>query len=309
MKILCIIDRPGWCWETAAKEVKQYLDHKHDIDIIPAAEINTNVAHGSYDLIWSRALPEFYPYGGDLAAPYLFSFTTGNELIQPRLPKLRPYLKKADGVICQNTNTSNVLRSVAPNKCKIYNIPNGINLRKFQNFTPPTKPIIGMAANTTLARANLKGLPYVQVAAKNLGMQIITTGKAPKPPYLPDTVHDSMPNFYNSIKYYAQPSHSEGCSNSVREAMACGRICLILKGVGYHGEECIGDLNNPAANVVWIRRDPSDIADKLRRLEADPELCARISCNARKFAEEWCWSRVAGMLDQAFEDIIARSKK
>jgi len=308
MKVLCIIDRPGWCWEVGAKAVAKHS--RHDITIVDAETIKPALECNNHDLVWCRALPYFcgdWLYGLGHDTPVVWTFTSGNHLCDERVEKCLPYLRKAAGIICQNSYARQYFAMLA--NCPVVEITNGIDCEQFAPVEPlPSPGIVGMAANVTGARAYFKGLPQSMHAAKCAGLQIVYTGKAPTWPFLPQTGHEHMPAWYNAITYYCQPSTAEGCSNSVWEAMACGRVCLICRDVGWHGENCVCGLEHESGQVVYVRQDPGDILEKLQWLEDHPDDVLRISQNARRMAEEWQWSRIAGMLDNFFEETRARKK-
>ena len=178
----------------------------------------------------------------------------------------------------------------------IYVIPNGVDIDHFKPIATKKNYEVGFAGNNEGDRAFLKGSEFVKEACEIAGKSYIEVTKKNRLSY------DEMPGFYNSIKLYAQPSNSEGCSNSVMEALACGIPCLICEGVGYHGESCTTE-----DGVFFVERSASSIASCITELLDNPELYKNARLGALSFALKHTWPIIAqkhkALLDNIFENI------
>jgi hypothetical protein len=116
--------------------------------------------------------------------------------------------------------------------------------------------------------------------------------------------HDRIPDWYRSLSVYCQPSLSEGCSNSIMEAMACGLPVITCKTAGYHGTAC------QDGEIVYIAPGDVDaLCSVVEWLRDYPEQAARIGSNARAFALRHQWPDIAARFDEAFEQAAAGHAK
>ena len=304
MKILCILDQPTWCYNTTARAVSNQLP-MHDIDMAYILDgINIDELYGKYDLIWQRAMPNMFPGGGLLGAPWVWSFTSGNFLIHERYPLYQPHINSAAGIITQNEQACRHFSKLHP---VVTELPNGVDCDTFRPKSYPWgQSVVGMAANTSNVRRSWKGLEDAVEGCKlvNMSMQQVGAIRKGKGRVKAEVPHSRMADWYNSLTYYLQPSVAEGCSNSVWEAMACGRVCLIVKGVGWHGENCVDGIEYMDGNVVFVEQNAKDIAEKLDYLEWNSKVRQRIALNARNMALEWQWHRVAARFDAFFRKVV-----
>ncbi len=89
--------------------------------------------------------------------------------------------------------------------------------------------------------------------------------------------HVSNPEYYYKMSdVFVLPSTSEGMSNSLLEALSSGLSCLVTNISGSN------DLVEDGDNGFFIKRETSDIAQKIEKLMSDKDLLTRQSVNARK---------------------------
>ncbi len=292
-KIIAVVDNKGWCWTNTVRELLPHL-YDFDIKIMRSDEYFNTVTPDCCDLVWGRGYSYTLCKPELKMPPFIFSVTTGNKLLNDQINKCKPTAHLAWGIICQNNYALGKLNYA--NYDKVWMIPNGVNTTLFKPFKTHGMSV-GYAGNDE--RAELKGVHHVIEACKILRLPYtetttINSDTGSVTPY------NKMPQFYNSLFAYAQPSEAEGCSNSVSEAMACGKPVLICEGVGYHGEVCRDGINDSQGNVVFVKRDGQDIADKLAILVHNPHIYDRISKNARTFALMHDWKYVANMYRNVF---------
>ena len=83
--------------------------------------------------------------------------------------------------------------------------------------------------------------------------------------------HDMLPKYLNCANAFVLPTQSEGCCNAIVEALAIGLPVISSKGAF---NDDILDKNNS------IRVNPDDvdaIADAIKKLKDNPELCKKMS--------------------------------
>lgn len=292
-RIIAVVDNKGWCWTNTVRELVSHL-YDFDIKIMPSAEFFETVTPDCCDLVWGRGYSYTLCKPELKMPPFIFTVTTGNKLLNNEINKCKPTAHLAWGIICQNRRALSLLTYA--NYDKVWSIPNGVNTSLFRPYGRHGITV-GYAGNDE--RAELKGVPFILEACRILRMPYaetttINSDTSEVTPYA------KMPNFYNSLFAYAQPSEAEGCSNSVMEAMSCGLPVLICEGIGYHGEVCRDGIDDSQGNVVFVRRDGQDIADKLAILSHNPHIYNRISKNARTFAVMHDWKHVANMYRNIF---------
>jgi glycosyltransferase involved in cell wall biosynthesis len=288
-RVLLYVPTKGWSFDFSGQEVAKRLDCFDWQFVYSEKELLSYIKNPSlFDLVYFRSdvgsafdALRRYPL---LKNKCVMTITTGGRMLPDRLQRVM----SAGGfyaLIAQNQETMDKIS----NRCKAKLLPNGVDIDMFSPADLPDTFTAGFAGrNSSRQASQQKGYGLlVKPACDKAGVPLLACGdKAGRLP------REQMPGFYNSINILVQPSHSEGCSNTINEAMACGRICMILSGVGYHGEVCVGDMDDPGANVVFVKRDVNDIAEKITYIRNNPVIYRRISRNARLFAVEHSWDVV-----------------
>jgi glycosyltransferase involved in cell wall biosynthesis len=128
-----------------------------------------------------------------------------------------------------------------------------------------------------------------QVSSLGLDGRVIFAGRQ----------QDVVP-WLQSLDAFALPSIAiEGAPQAVMQAMAVG-IPTVVTPVG-----AIPELVQDGKSGLFVNvSDPASLADAFCRIQADPELAARLSKEARAFAEAKC--TIAHMLDM-MEDVLRKS--
>jgi hypothetical protein len=289
MKICIVVDGSNHCYATTMAELAACLP-QHDILRISSEEyLKDEALPEQFDLIYFRGW--WGRLRRPLNTPWIPTITTDGPAAEARLVRselMRNLMMRAIVVQCQSVMDVAVqLRFPA-----IAMIPNGVNVETYRPGSAP-EMTVGLAARMTCPdRERLKGKELLIEAAHLSGLPASIANGLP---------HDEMPDWYRTLWVYCQPSDREGCSNSLNEAMASGLPCLICEGVGYHGEMCRDAREHPEGEVLFVERDPEDIADALVQLREYPDLHARLARNARRFAEDHAWPLVAMRFDSLFD--------
>ena len=106
--------------------------------------------------------------------------------------------------------------------------------------------------------------------------------------------------YYRAADIFVLPSHVEGMSNALLEAMATG-LPVIATRVGA-SESMIDDARN---GLLVNTGKPAELATALRRLIADPTLRARLGREARStILDHFSIGRVVDRLESAYEELM-----
>ena len=303
MKILALIDNQGWCWQRTTENLAYHMP-EHEWDLMTAAEFR-EIEQSSIkaDLVYMRGYSNMFLRETDeLPCPFIWTLSTGGANLAFRLKGALPTGRKAAAVIVQNQKAYHECVSAGLRGAII--IPNGVDGNLFSPTEVRKSFTVGFAGNNFGSRGELKGTGILHDALKLLqGVDYKeTTYENPLP-------QQDMPDFYNSLSVYCQPSEAEGCSNSVMEAMSCGLPCLICEGVGYHGEVCRDGIDSEKGEVVFVKREPGDIAEKISILRDNVYIAERISRNARRFANEHSWKIIVEKFRALFDSLDPSKQK
>lgn len=244
--ILCLVDNSDWCWAHDVNNIIRALGDRYAFRVLQAQQVQKAFHERTdFDLVWNRGYswtPEGMVRAMGLQGRYIWTMTTGGAALDGRIKSSRGTAEGALGMVAQNSEARERLSKEFPDIPFAWLMQGSVDTN---HFRPPqdieemvrkraNRPFtVGFAGNAIGSRAELKGLPLVREAVKTFGdrVRLVTCLKDTRTA-LP---HEEMPSFFANIDLYAQPSDSEGCSNSVIEALACGVPCVIGK-VGYHAE-------------------------------------------------------------------------
>ena len=124
---------------------------------------------------------------------------------------------------------------------------------------------------------------------------------APRPSATYDEFHANLPQdglaaLYSGCEIYLCPSWDEGLGMPPMEAMACGAAL-----VTYDNGGCRDYARDGETALVARRRNVGDLAAKLERLAADPELRARIAAAGSAFVRTaFEWGRAVQRMEEIF---------
>jgi len=157
---------------------------------------------------------------------------------------------------------------------------------------PRIKTALGDVRLTVVGEGNLES---------ELKTQAARLGVADDIEWLGFVGHDELPELHNRADIFILPSHYEGMSNSLLEAMAAGLAVVVTDTGGTR------ELFRRNGRIV-AAGSPDSIAEAVIELgsaRAELEACATRS---RKIAENFSWTAVAGRYMETYER-VSRSKE
>lgn len=210
-----------------------------------------------------------------------------------------------------------------PNKTVIF--PWGTDV---EHFTPKTLELSNSEPLTLFCNRTWEAIygvdvlarAFVRVATENPNVDLILLGGGSQGPKIRqilmnggvlDRVHfgghvsqADLPRWYHMADLYISPSHVDGSSVSLMEALASGLPCLVSDIPG--NREWIEDGVNG-----WLFRDGNaeDLAEKIRFAIKNRQSFDKISAAARSTAEQKAdWKKNFGKLLEVY-NVIARSER
>jgi glycosyltransferase involved in cell wall biosynthesis len=226
-------------------------------------------------------------------------------------------LRNADRVQVLSSEIKAELATIGVRHGRMVEIPNGVDLRGFRPISAmarrrvrnelalPEGAVIALFAGRLVDYKGVYDLldawPAVEVANAwlvivgataeqelNAAPGVIVRGWAESPlPYL------------HAADVFVQPSHADGMSNAVLEAMACG-CALVATG---HGATD-GFLTAERDALLVAVRNPPELAAALTRLLADAGLRARLAANARETAERYAIGDVVDRIETEYRALL-----
>ncbi len=187
--------------------------------------------------------------------------------------------KECGAVIATNYELLNIARQCNDES---FIIPNGLDLNIFKPAENPVKRnkfTVGFCGNITGIGLHYKGFKFFGEAVTSLYGEVDTKKLFYRDNQIP---HERMvEDFYHQIDCLISLSVAEGCSNTIKEALACG-VPVITTKVGFHGE-----MLKDGFDCLFVERDSVDVASAIRKLMNNIDLQTRLSLNGRDFAEKY----------------------
>ena len=223
------------------------------------------------------------------------------------------------------TSDANVTRekavSFGMNQEKTVIFPWGVDIEHFVPKKPVTRhsaPVTLFCSRTweSIYGVDVLARAFVKVTAQNPNMNLILLGGGSQGAYIRqilmnggalDRVHlggqvgqRDLPRWYHMADMYISPSHVDGSSVSLMEALACGMPCLVSDIPG--NREWIEDGVNG-----WLFRDGDvdDLAEKISLAIKNRKSYKKIGEAARKTAElKADWRKNFGTLLSTYEQVL-----
>jgi L-malate glycosyltransferase len=201
---------------------------------------------------------------------------------------------------------------------KIFTCYNGLDTAVFNPGSRIESP--SLVVGTVCVLRPEKNLPLLleafEVVARRLsGIRLLITGSGPEEPALrslattlkiADKCHFSpstpdVTSVLRSIDVFVLPSLSEGLSNALMEAMACG-CCVIASQVGGNPEL----VSDGTTGLLFPSRNREALIDQLSAVLADPERRHSLAAAAAdRIRKEFSLSRAVENMQQIYETVAA----
>ena len=127
---------------------------------------------------------------------------------------------------------------------------------------------------------------------KNIREQVHFSGFVPP---------EKMPEKYQTADLFVLPSHNEGMSNALLEAMASG-LPVLVSDVG--GTRELVDEKN---GYIFNAGDPEQLAYYLKRIIKNKKNLKGMGQNSREKAKQFNWQNITGEYLKLFEEIASRN--
>jgi glycosyltransferase involved in cell wall biosynthesis len=160
-------------------------------------------------------------------------------------------------------------------------IPNSVDFNIFNtnNYKKPDVFTVGFVGNiSNNEQKKWKGYNLLKQACDNL--------KIPFKQAVRDELEIRNENmkkeFYNNISCLVLPSYSEGCSNSVSEALACGIPTILCNELSnYHTENMVSK-----ESILFCKRDIDNISHHIEMLKNNNDLWTKLHINGPLFVNK-----------------------
>lgn len=119
--------------------------------------------------------------------------------------------------------------------------------------------------------------------------------------FVGSVAHHELPYFYAAADVCVMPSYSESFGLVGLEAQACG--CPVVAS-DVSGLRSV--VREGVTGFLVAGDDPSDYAERIGRLLADPELAGQMGCRGQLLAQRFSWSRTADRLSELFTSMGQR---
>lgn len=270
-------------------------------------------------------------YAGRL--PYIVSLR-GSDVpgFNERLSGLEPFLKhffrgvlaKAAAVQANSAGLKDLALLTSPGT-DIEVIHNGVDCGRFAP-RPAVRAVAGqggplrlLAVCRLIERKGLadliKALPRIGEVLGDIRLTVVgegnlenelkdlsaTLGVADKIDWKGATAHSDLPDIYRDADVFVLPSHFEGMSNSLLEAMASGLAVVVTDTGGT--KELFSDNGR-----IVPAGDPDGIAKAVIALGRDRALLAACSARSREKALDFSWGRVAEKYLSVYERAVASNR-
>ncbi len=307
-RVLLITDKPGWAYDTIAKGLVRYNDNPGLVlDVAAASEQMDFIEREQhrYDLLfplgWTDILSKQKGQSFQDLLPFLDrtklitgihshrswdGYASTPEFAPPVPAALIEKLALLKGINIISRRLYGIFERAGLKNIVL--TENGVDTDLFKpstmiNVERNLPLVLGFSGSKDIAKHDrLKGFSeFIEPLGDLPNVQVKVLGGRGES----QVKREHMPALYNHIDLYICASTSEGFSQSVLEASACGRGVVSTRVGGCE------DLIDEGHNGCFITRDVESIKTLILKLEADRLLVRRLGeANRRVVLERYSWS-------------------
>lgn len=233
-------------------------------------------------------------------------------------------LRKATRVQALSAEIADELASIGVTSERIVRVPNGLDLSAFAPSDPCRKRAmrtkLGLPLDRTIVLyagrfAEYKGVGDLLAAwgriqpRDDLLVLVGARGSEDEPFPVPErgpafVTREWTPaviEYLHAADLFVYPSHQDGMSNALLEAMACG-LAILATGI-----RAVEGLLEDGKNAVLVPPShPAELARSLARLLGDPGLRERIGCAAAQTARQHSIKHVVSEIERIYGQLVCR---
>jgi glycosyltransferase involved in cell wall biosynthesis len=295
-KVLLVPDVPGWAFDFRCNELWRRLGDRYEFTKVYLSGM-PDCDYRAFDVLYYAGF--FMPHSrGDRARAGREKIVTSISGARTRThDQVEVMLMRSKAAAALNRDLYEEFKG-APG-VRIDLVYNGVDCSLFSPADRPRRNgegfVVGWAGRRKI-KAEIKRLGAIEAAVASIpGASLETRLFESRVP------REEMPAFYRSLDCYCCASVSEGHSNTVAEAAACG-VPIVSTPTGTSDELLANGRG------LLVKPDLSDLADALRMVMGmGPQDRAGMGLLARQYVEEnWDWARqalkYAALFDYILED-------
>jgi len=283
-RILLIADVPNWIFDRHAHTLQARLADEFNIDIAYGIDIlqpGQTIDESPYDLIhpleWHMVRPDMV----HTPAKWVAGIRSHTSWENQDVPRLSAHLAQLfqGGVYVVSRRLEAIFKPSLPS---VERLPHGVDTTFFRSTRPPNEAAgrlkVGWAGNRASA---VKGFQeFIAPLDQIPGVELVFCGYSDRLLSMAE-----MQEFYEGIDVYICTSASEGHNNSLMEAASMTRA-IVTTDVGTVPEFLID-----GSSALIVPREPTAIAEAIRKLRDNPELRRLLGTQARaSVVEHFEWS-------------------